>query len=41
MKMKNSKTNETHKFVLDWPRRLDLKSSNKHIVLQNVSINYT
>ena len=37
----NSKTNEPHKFVLDLLRRLDVKSSNKHVVLQNLSIYYT
>ena len=34
----NSKTNELHKLVLNLLQRLDLKSSNKHVVLQNLSI---
>ena len=34
MNMENSKTNEPHKFV----RRLDLRSSNKHVASQNLSI---
>ena len=34
----NSKTNEPHKFVLSLSQRLDLKNSNKHIALQNLSI---
>ena len=41
MNMENSKTNEPHKFVLNLSQRLDLRSSNKHIALQNVSIYYT
>ena len=36
----NSKTNEPHKFFLNLPQRLDLKSSNKHVALQNLSIYY-
>ena len=36
----NSKTNEPHKFVLNLSQRLDLRSSNKHVALQNVSIYY-
>ena len=39
--MKNSKTNEPHKFVLNLSQRLDLRSSNKHVALQNLSIYYT
>ena len=40
MNTKNSKTNETHKFVLNLSQRLDLdlKSSNKHVALQHLSI---
>ena len=30
MNTENSKTNESHKFVLNLSQRLDLKSSNKH-----------
>ena len=36
----NSKTNELHKFVLNLLRRLDFKSSNKHVGLQNLSLYY-
>ena len=36
----NSKTNEPHKFVLNLSQRLDLRSSNKHVALQNLSIYY-
>ena len=36
----NSKTSEPHKFVLNLPEILDLKSSHKYIVLQNLSIYY-
>ena len=37
----NSKTNELHKFVRNLSKRLDLRTSNKHVVLQNLSIHYT
>ena len=37
----NSKTSESHKFVLNLPQRLDLKNSNKHVALQNLPIYYT
>ena len=36
MNTKNSKRNEPHKFVLNLSPRLDLRSSNKHVVLQNL-----
>ena len=36
----NSKTNQPHKFVLNSSQRLDLRSSNKHVALQNLSIYY-
>ena len=36
-----SKTKELHKFVFNLSQRLDLKSSNKHVALQNLSIYYT
>ena len=36
----NSKTNEPHKFVLNLSQRLDLRSSDKHVALQNLSIYY-
>ena len=32
----NSETNEPHKFVLNLSQRLDLRSSIKHVVLQNL-----
>ena len=38
MSTENSKTNEPHKFALNLSQRLDLRSSNKHVVLQNLSI---
>ena len=41
MIMENSKTNEPYKFILNLSQRLDLKSSNKHVALQNLSIYYT
>ena len=41
MNTENSKTNEPHKFVLNLSQRLDLKSSNKHVALQNLSNYYT
>ena len=34
----NSKANEPQKFVLSGLQRLDLKSSDKYVVLQNLSI---
>ena len=36
MNVQNSKTNEPHKFVLNLSQRLDLRSSNKHVALQNL-----
>ena len=41
MNTENSKTNEPHKFVLNLLQILDLRSSNKHVALQNLSICYT
>ena len=41
MNTENSKTNERNKFVLNLSQRLHLKSSNKHVALQNLSIYYT
>ena len=41
MNMENSETNEPHKFVLNLSQRLDLRSLNKHVALQNLSIYYT
>ena len=37
----NSKMNEPQKSVLNLSQRLDLRSSNKHVALQNLSIYYT
>ena len=37
MNAENSKTNEPHKFV-NRSQRLDLRNSNKHVALQNLSI---
>ena len=34
MNKENSKTNEPHKLVLNLSKRLDLRSSNKHVALQ-------
>ena len=36
-----SKTIEPCQFVLNLSQRLDLRSSNKHVALQNVSVCYT
>ena len=36
----NSKMNEPHKFVFNLSQGLDLRSSNKHVALQNLSICY-
>ena len=41
MSTQNSKTNESHKFVLNLSQRLDLRSSIKHVALQNLPIYYT
>ena len=41
MNTENSKTNEANKFLLYLLQRLDLRSSNKHFALQNLSIYYT
>ena len=41
MNAENSKTNESGKFVLDLSERLDLRSSDKYIDRQNLSIYYT
>ena len=35
MNTDNSKTNEIHKFFLNLSQRLDLRSSNTHVALQN------
>ena len=41
MNTENSKTNERHKFVFNFSQRLDLRSSDKHVALQNLFISYT
>ena len=41
MNKENFKTNESHKYVLNLSERLDLKSSNKQVALQNLSTYYT
>ena len=41
MNTENSKTIESHKFVLILPQRLDLRSYRKHDALLNLSIFYT
>ena len=41
MNMENSKTNEPHKFIFNLPLILDLRASNKHVALQNLSTDYT
>ena len=41
MKTKNSKTNEPHRFVLNLSQRLDVRSTDKHVALQNLFIYYT
>ena len=40
MNTENSKTNETHKFVLNLLQRLETRSSNKHVAVQTLSICY-
>ena len=41
MNTENSKTSSPHKFVLNLSQRLDLRSSNKYVTLQNLSVYYT
>ena len=41
MNRENSKTNEPHKFVLNLSQILDLRSSHKHVALENLPIYYT
>ena len=41
MNTQNNKTNELHNFILNLSQRLDLRSSNKDITFQNLSIYYT
>ena len=37
MNTENSKTNQPHKFVVNLSQRLDVKSTDKHVALQNLS----
>ena len=37
----NSKASKPHKFLLNLSQRLDLKSLNKYVALQNLYIFYT
>ena len=37
----NNKMNEPHKFVLNLSQRLDIRSSNKYIVIHVLTIYYT
>ena len=39
--MESSKTNEPQKLVLNLSQRLDLRRSNKHVALKNLSTYYT
>ena len=41
MNTENSNTNKSHKFVINLSQRSDLRSSNKHVALQNLSTYYT
>ena len=41
MNTKNSKTNEPHQFVFNLSQRLDLRSTDRHFALQNLSFYYT
>ena len=41
MNTKTSKTNKPHKFILKSSLRLQLRSSNKYIALQNLFTYYT
>ena len=40
MNTENSKPNELRKFVLNSTQGLDLRSSNKHVALENLFIYY-
>ena len=37
MNTENSNTNKPNKFILNLSQRLDLRSSNKHVVLQKLA----
>ena len=41
MNTEDSKTNEPHRFNLDWTDKINLKNSNKNMALANLSIYYT
>ena len=41
MNTENSETSEPHKFSFNLSQILDLRSSSKHVALQNLSIYYT
>ena len=41
MNMKNRKSDEAHYLILNLSQRLDLRSSDKHVALQKLSIYYT
>ena len=41
MNTENCKKNEPYKFVINLSQRLDLRSSDKHVFLQNLSIYYS
>ena len=41
MNTEDSETNEQHAFIPMLSQRLDVRSSNKHVALQNLSIYYT
>ena len=41
MNTKNSKTSETHRFILDLTDKLNLKNPNKNMALVNLRIYYT
>ena len=41
MNTENSKANEPRKFILNLSQRLNLRYSNKHVALQNLSFYYT
>ena len=41
MNTENRKTNESHKFVCDCSQKVDLRSSNTHVALRELSIYYT
>ena len=41
MNKENSETNEPHKLLLNLSQSLNLRSSNKHVALQNLFFYYT